>query len=268
MWYTQLLISYHYIMVSKILSLFPDILKTGTICEVPFVRSKVPPLFYLCLSTLFLYEILCKRVSFQFSFSLQQEDFHQDLTEMENLRTTLCLSQTLSPFRPCPSRKLVSLAGPICFLLFCFLFCFVFFMIIVHATNLAIICWDNGLSPGRRQAIIWTNAGKLLIGPFGTNVSEILIESHTFSFNEIHFKISSGKWRPFVLGLNVLSRVTNHCNRFRSNLRMADLKMICRDLRTRRSTMIIVTTMAIKSNHTWSLRSVASFFQDHTLVGY
>ena len=35
---------------------------------------------------------------------------------------------------------------------------------------------DNGLSPGRRQAIIWTNAGILLIGPLGTNFSEILIE--------------------------------------------------------------------------------------------
>ena len=32
---------------------------------------------------------------------------------------------------------------------------------------------DNGLSPGRRQAIIWTNAGILLIGPLGTNINEI-----------------------------------------------------------------------------------------------
>ena len=35
---------------------------------------------------------------------------------------------------------------------------------------------DNGLSPGRRQAIIGTNGGILLIGPLGTNFSEILIE--------------------------------------------------------------------------------------------
>ena len=35
---------------------------------------------------------------------------------------------------------------------------------------------DNGLSPGGRQAIIWTNAGILLIGPLATNFSEILIE--------------------------------------------------------------------------------------------
>ena len=35
---------------------------------------------------------------------------------------------------------------------------------------------DNGLLPGQRQAIIWNNAGILLIGPLGTNLSEILIE--------------------------------------------------------------------------------------------
>ena len=41
--------------------------------------------------------------------------------------------------------------------------------------NLAIIGSNNGLSPGRRQAIIWTSAGILLIGRLGTNFSEILI---------------------------------------------------------------------------------------------
>ena len=70
--------------------------------------------------------------------------------------------------------------------------------------NLTIIGSDNGLSPGRRQAIIWTNAGILLIGPLGTNFSEILIEIHTFSFNKMHLKMSSTKWRPFCPGLNVL----------------------------------------------------------------
>ena len=42
------------------------------------------------------------------------------------------------------------------------------------------ICSDNGLAPGRRQAIIWTNTGILLIGPLGTNFIEILIEILTF----------------------------------------------------------------------------------------
>ena len=70
--------------------------------------------------------------------------------------------------------------------------------------KLSIIGSDNGLSPGRRQAIIWTNAGMLLIGPLGTNFSEILIEILTFSFKKMRFKVSSAKWRPFCLGLNVL----------------------------------------------------------------
>ena len=64
---------------------------------------------------------------------------------------------------------------------------------------------DNGLSPERRQAIIWTNAGILLIGPLGTNFSEIFIEIQAFSFKKMHLKISSANWRPFCLGLSVLT---------------------------------------------------------------
>ena len=71
-------------------------------------------------------------------------------------------------------------------------------------TKLNIIGSDNGLSPSRRQAIIRTNAGILLIGTLGTNFSEILSEIHTFSFKKMHLKMSSAKWRPFCLGLSVL----------------------------------------------------------------
>ena len=70
--------------------------------------------------------------------------------------------------------------------------------------NLTIISSDNGLSPGRRQAIIWSNAGILLNGPLGTNFSEILIGIQTFSFKKMHLKMSSAKWCPFCLGLSVL----------------------------------------------------------------
>ena len=63
---------------------------------------------------------------------------------------------------------------------------------------------DNGLSPGRRQAIIWTNAEILLIGPLATNFSEILIKIHSFSFKKMHLKMSSAKGRLFSLGLNEL----------------------------------------------------------------
>ena len=78
-------------------------------------------------------------------------------------------------------------------------------------SNISIIGSDNGLSPGRRWAIIWTNAVILLIEPLATSFSEILIRIHTFSFRKIHLKMSSGKWRPCCLGLNVLSNhwVTN-----------------------------------------------------------
>ena len=74
--------------------------------------------------------------------------------------------------------------------------------------KLTIIGSDNGLSPGRRQAIIWTNAGILLIGPLGTNFSEILIEIITFSFKKMHLKMLSVKWRPSCLGLNVLRHIS------------------------------------------------------------
>ena len=60
-------------------------------------------------------------------------------------------------------------------------------------SKLTIIGSDNGLAPGRRQAIIRTSARILLIGSLGTNFSEILIGIQTFSFTKMHFKTSSGK---------------------------------------------------------------------------
>ena len=76
----------------------------------------------------------------------------------------------------------------------------------IYVNKLTIIGSDNGLSPSRRQAIIWTNAGILLIRPLGANFSEILIEILTFSFKKMQFKVSSAKWRPFCLGLNGLNK--------------------------------------------------------------
>ena len=77
----------------------------------------------------------------------------------------------------------------------------------IFVDNLTILGSDNGLSPGRRQAIIWTNGGILLIGPLGTNFSEILIKIQTFSLKKIRLKISSAKCCSFRLGLNVLTVV-------------------------------------------------------------
>ena len=82
----------------------------------------------------------------------------------------------------------------------------------ICVSKLTIIGSDNGLAPERRQVNIWTNAGILLVGTLGTNVSEILSEIHTFSFKKMHMKTSSAKRRPFGLGLNVAKVLTlqNH----------------------------------------------------------
>ena len=66
--------------------------------------------------------------------------------------------------------------------------------------NLTIIGSDNARSaPSHYLNQCWNIAN----WPLGTNFSEILIEINKFSFKQMHL-MSSGKWRPFYLGLNVL----------------------------------------------------------------
>ena len=84
------------------------------------------------------------------------------------------------------------------------------FLSVPHLTHWGWVAhiWDNewsifgsdiGLSPGRRQAINWTNAGILLIEPLGTNFSEKnSIEIDTSSFMKMHFKMSFGNAGHFV----------------------------------------------------------------------
>ena len=76
----------------------------------------------------------------------------------------------------------------------------------ICVSTLTIMGSDNGLAPGRRQTIIWTNDGILLTRPLGTNFSEILVGIQIFSFKKMHLKMASAKWRPFCLGLNVLTQ--------------------------------------------------------------
>ena len=61
----------------------------------------------------------------------------------------------------------------------------------ICVSQLSIIGSDNGLSPGRRLAIIWTNASILMIRTLDTNFCEILSEINTFSFKKMHLKMSS-----------------------------------------------------------------------------
>ena len=82
---------------------------------------------------------------------------------------------------------------------------------VIHicVSKLTIICFDNGLSPRRCRAIIWTKAGILSIRTLETNFSEILSEIHIFSFAKIHLEMSFAKWRPFCIGINVWKNLRN-----------------------------------------------------------
>ena len=65
---------------------------------------------------------------------------------------------------------------------------------------------NNGLSPIRRQAITYTNAGLLSMRPLGTGFSEILIKIQNFPLTKMHLKITSVKWRPFCPGGDELTQ--------------------------------------------------------------
>ena len=76
----------------------------------------------------------------------------------------------------------------------------------ICVNKLTTIVSDNGLLPGRHKAFVWTTAGILLIWHLG-NFREILFDIHIFLFTKMQLKMSSGKWRPFWLGLNVWNAI-------------------------------------------------------------
>ena len=83
---------------------------------------------------------------------------------------------------------------------------------IYASPNQATMGSDYGLWPGRCQAIIWTNAGILLIWPLGTNFSESAIEIHTFNqeneFENVVWKIADILSRPHNVLLNHVGKRT------------------------------------------------------------
>ena len=117
----------------------------------------------------------------------------------------------------------------------------------ICVSKLTIISLDNGLSPGRRQAIIWTNAWILSIGLFGTNFGEILNENQTISLKYMHLKMSSVKSRPFCLGFNVLTLVfprdlSRCCRPFLMTSSIQRTKSyICLDTRENTSSLMVST---------------------------
>ena len=74
----------------------------------------------------------------------------------------------------------------------------------ICVSDLTIIGSDNGLSLGRRQAIIRTNAGISVKKTLGTSFNKILIKIILFSFKKMRLKVSSAKRQPFCRDLNVL----------------------------------------------------------------
>ena len=68
----------------------------------------------------------------------------------------------------------------------------------IWVSTLIIIGSDNGLSPGRCQAIIWTNAGILLIKTLGRNFNDILIETHIF-FSNSSSCLSNTSWMDKII---------------------------------------------------------------------
>ena len=67
----------------------------------------------------------------------------------------------------------------------------------ICVSRLTIIGSDNGLTPGRHQAIMWTIAGKLFIGPLGFHWN--LNQNSYILIQEMHLKMSSRKCWPFYM---------------------------------------------------------------------
>ena len=74
----------------------------------------------------------------------------------------------------------------------------------ICVSKLTIIGSDNGLRLTGAKPLYKPMLDYLLIGPSGTNFSEILIGILTFSFKKMCLKVSSAERRPFCVGLNVL----------------------------------------------------------------
>ena len=71
---------------------------------------------------------------------------------------------------------------------------------IYASVNRVSIGSDNGLSPARRQAITWNNAGLLSIAPLRTSFSEIWIQILNFALKKMRQKMLSAKWRHLCRG--------------------------------------------------------------------
>ena len=68
----------------------------------------------------------------------------------------------------------------------------------ICVSKLTIIGSDNGLSPGRRQTIIWTNDGILMIGPLWTNIGEIIFIQENWFESVVYETAANLSWLQCV----------------------------------------------------------------------
>ena len=76
---------------------------------------------------------------------------------------------------------------------------------LTHWSRVTHICVGKLTIAGSAPSHYLNQCWNIVNWTLGTNFSEILIEINTFSFKKMHLKISSRRWRPFCLGLNVLN---------------------------------------------------------------
>ena len=70
---------------------------------------------------------------------------------------------------------------------------------------------SNGLSPVRSQAITGTSADVLSIGLMGTKLSDIWIETLSFSLKKMHMKMSSAKLAAILSRLRLGTKANTLC---------------------------------------------------------
>ena len=105
--------------------------------------------------------------------------------------------------------------------------------------NLTIIGSDNGLSSGQHQAIAWTNVGILLIGPLGTNFSEMLFSQNSNIFiqenalQNVVCEMASILSRPQCVNRNAL--VIKHKNVFETDIYQITLLLIWKSVEVLKS---------------------------------
>ena len=118
---------------------------------------------------------------------------------------------------------------------------------LICVSKLTIVGSDNGLSPDRRQAIIGSNSGRLLIWTLGKNFREILFEIHTYPFKKMYLKLSLSKWRLFRFSLNVLKLGFTETSRYHRNWHNAKLTLRTHFIEIQSNTIAVINENIVEN---------------------